>query len=66
MECLAVSTRITESRESRGVKPKIKGHKINGLYWQGALKRKKLTEVGPKARTTYDVFSVLLSDGIFC
>jgi len=50
MECLEVS--IIQSRESSGVKPKIKGHEINGLYRQGALKRKKsITEVGSKTRT---------------
>lgn len=39
MEYVEVS--VIQSGESRGVKPKPKGHKTNGLYWQGAVKRKK-------------------------
>jgi hypothetical protein len=38
MEYVEVS--VIQRRESRGVKPKIKGHKTNGVQWQGALKRK--------------------------
>jgi hypothetical protein len=44
MEYVEVS--VIQSRETRGVKPKIKGRKINSVYWQGALKRKKLKRCG--------------------
>jgi hypothetical protein len=45
MEYVEVS--VIQSRGPKGVKPKIKGHKINGSYWQGASKRIRRKIVGP-------------------
>ena len=42
-----VEVNVIHSRESRGVKPKIKWHKIKGVYLQGAFKRKKRNRGGP-------------------